>query len=51
MPGDRGAAEDVVQDAFLWLYRNWDRVGIGTGSAAVCGPDRLPGVANRHNSG
>ena len=24
MLGDRGAAEDVVQDAFLGLYRNWD---------------------------
>ena len=24
--GDRGAAEDVVQDAFLGLYRNWDRL-------------------------
>jgi RNA polymerase sigma-70 factor (sigma-E family) len=26
MLGDRGAAEDVVQDAFLGLYRNWDRL-------------------------
>jgi RNA polymerase sigma-70 factor (sigma-E family) len=24
MLGDRGAAEDVVQDAFLGLYRHWD---------------------------
>ena len=24
--GDRGAAEDVVQDAFAGLYRNWDRL-------------------------
>jgi RNA polymerase sigma-70 factor (sigma-E family) len=24
--GDRGAAEDVVQDAFVGLYRNWDRL-------------------------
>jgi RNA polymerase sigma-70 factor (sigma-E family) len=24
MLGDRGAAEDVVQDAFLGLYRRWD---------------------------
>jgi len=24
--GDRGAAEDVVQDAFIGLYRNWDRL-------------------------
>ena len=26
MLGDRGAAEDVVQDAFLGLYRRWDRL-------------------------
>ena len=26
MMGDRGAAEDVVQDAFLGLYRHWDRL-------------------------
>jgi RNA polymerase sigma factor (sigma-70 family) len=24
MTGDRGAAEDIVQDAFLGLYRRWD---------------------------
>ncbi len=24
--GDQGAAEDVVQDAFLGLYRHWDRL-------------------------
>jgi DNA-directed RNA polymerase specialized sigma24 family protein len=26
MLGDRGMAENVVQDAFLGLYRNWDRL-------------------------
>ena len=26
MLGDRGTAEDVVQEAFLGLYRNWDRL-------------------------
>jgi RNA polymerase sigma-70 factor (sigma-E family) len=26
MLGDRHAAEDVVQDAFFGLYRNWDRL-------------------------
>jgi RNA polymerase sigma-70 factor (sigma-E family) len=26
MLGDRGTAEDVVQDAFLGLYRHWDRL-------------------------
>jgi RNA polymerase sigma-70 factor (sigma-E family) len=26
MLGDRAAAEDVVQDAFLGLYRHWDRL-------------------------
>ncbi len=26
MLGDRPAAEDVVQDAFFGLYRNWDRL-------------------------
>jgi RNA polymerase sigma-70 factor (sigma-E family) len=26
MLGDRGAAEDVVQDAFCGLYRHWDRL-------------------------
>ena len=26
MLGDRGPAEDVVQDAFLGLYRHWDRL-------------------------
>jgi DNA-directed RNA polymerase specialized sigma24 family protein len=26
MLGDRGAAEDVVQDAFLGLYRHWERL-------------------------
>jgi RNA polymerase sigma-70 factor (sigma-E family) len=24
--GDRGAAEDIVQDAFLGLYRRWDKL-------------------------
>jgi RNA polymerase sigma-70 factor (sigma-E family) len=32
MLGDRGAAEDVVQDAFLGLYRHWDRLA-DTGNA------------------
>jgi RNA polymerase sigma factor (sigma-70 family) len=27
MLGDRAAAEDVVQDAFFGLYRNWGRLG------------------------
>jgi RNA polymerase sigma-70 factor (sigma-E family) len=27
MLGDQGAAEDVVQDAFLGLYRRWDSLG------------------------
>ena len=27
MLGDRAAAEDVVQDAFFGLYRNWSRLG------------------------
>jgi RNA polymerase sigma-70 factor (ECF subfamily) len=27
LTGDRAAAEDVVQDAFLDAYRNWDRIG------------------------
>jgi len=26
LSGDQGAAEDVVQDAFLGLYRRWDRL-------------------------
>jgi RNA polymerase sigma-70 factor (sigma-E family) len=26
LTGDRGAAEDVVQDAFLGLYRRWDHL-------------------------
>ena len=26
MLGDRGAAEDVVQDAFFGLYRHWARL-------------------------
>ncbi len=26
MTGDRAAAEDIVQDAFLGLYRRWDRL-------------------------
>jgi RNA polymerase sigma-70 factor (sigma-E family) len=26
MLGNRGTAEDVVQEAFLGLYRNWDRL-------------------------
>ena len=26
MLGDRGAAEDVVQDAFLGLYRRWEKL-------------------------
>jgi RNA polymerase sigma-70 factor, ECF subfamily len=27
LTGDRGAAEDIVQDAFLDAYRKWDRIG------------------------
>ena len=27
LTGDRGAAEDIVQDAFLGLYRRWDQPG------------------------
>ena len=26
MTGDQGGAEDIVQDAFLGLYRRWDRL-------------------------
>jgi DNA-directed RNA polymerase specialized sigma24 family protein len=26
LTGDRAAAEDIVQDAFLGLYRRWDKV-------------------------
>jgi RNA polymerase sigma-70 factor (sigma-E family) len=26
MTGDQGSAEDIVQDAFLGLYRRWDRL-------------------------
>ena len=26
LTGDRGAAEDIVQDAFLGLYRRWDKI-------------------------
>jgi RNA polymerase sigma-70 factor (sigma-E family) len=26
MTGDRGSAEDIVQDAFLGLYRRWDHL-------------------------
>ncbi len=26
LTGDRGAAEDIVQDAFLGLYRRWDHL-------------------------
>jgi RNA polymerase sigma-70 factor (sigma-E family) len=26
MTGDQGCAEDIVQDAFLGLYRRWDRL-------------------------
>jgi RNA polymerase sigma-70 factor (sigma-E family) len=26
MTGDEGSAEDIVQDAFLGLYRRWDRL-------------------------
>lgn len=29
MTGDRASAEDIVQDAFLGLYRNWDGVHPG----------------------
>jgi hypothetical protein len=33
--GDRGAAEDVVQDAFVGLYRNWDRLDDRTFAVSV----------------
>ena len=34
MLGDRAAAEDVVQDAFCGLYRNWDRLTDRSGALA-----------------
>ena len=34
MLGDRSAAEDVVQDAFLGLYRRWDRLADPTSSSS-----------------
>jgi RNA polymerase sigma-70 factor (sigma-E family) len=34
MLGDRGAAEDVVQDAFYGLYRRWDRLADPSGALA-----------------
>jgi RNA polymerase sigma-70 factor (sigma-E family) len=34
MLGDRAAAEDVVQDAFCGLYRNWDRLTDPSGALA-----------------
>lgn len=34
MLGDRGAAEDVVQDAFLALYRRWDSLGAAPNALA-----------------
>ena len=34
MLGDRGAAEDVVQDAFCGLYRHWDRLADPAGALA-----------------
>ena len=32
MLGDRAAAEDVVQDAFCGLYRNWGRLADPSGA-------------------
>jgi RNA polymerase sigma-70 factor (sigma-E family) len=34
MLGDRAAAEDVVQDAFLGLYRHWDSLGDASAAPA-----------------
>jgi DNA-directed RNA polymerase specialized sigma24 family protein len=45
MLGDQGRAEDVVQDAFFGLYRNWDSLA-DTSSALALGADlgeRRPG--------
>ena len=40
MLGDRGAAEDVVQDAFCGLYWHWDRLADPAGALAyVRSPD------------
>jgi DNA-directed RNA polymerase specialized sigma24 family protein len=34
MTGDRGAAEDIVQEAFLGLYRRWDQLADTTAPLA-----------------
>jgi RNA polymerase sigma-70 factor (sigma-E family) len=34
MTGDRGAAEDIVQDAFLGLYRRWEKLSDTTAPLA-----------------
>jgi RNA polymerase sigma factor (sigma-70 family) len=46
LTGDRGAAEEAVQDAFVSLYRNWD--GVRDRSALL--PYLRSGVVNRCRS-
>ena len=55
MVGDRAAAEDIVQDAFLGLYRRWERlpdtstplaylrVSVSTAAGRRCAAGRGPG--------
>jgi DNA-directed RNA polymerase specialized sigma24 family protein len=43
MLGDRGGAEDVVQDAFCGLYRHWDRLADPAGALAYARSSVLNG--------
>lgn len=59
--GDRSAAEDVVQDAFVGLYRNWDRLddpanalpyvrsSVLNGCRSAPGPAKTAGTARRRH--
>jgi RNA polymerase sigma-70 factor (sigma-E family) len=46
MLGDAGAAEDVVQDAFLGLYRRWDHLSDSSAALAYLRASVLNGCRN-----
>jgi RNA polymerase sigma factor (sigma-70 family) len=46
MLGDRPAAEDVVQDAFLGLYKHWDGLADGANALAYVRSSVLNGCRN-----
>jgi RNA polymerase sigma-70 factor (sigma-E family) len=50
LTGDKGSAEDVVQDAFLGLYRGWDRIRLDGNELAYLRASVMNGSRSVHRA-